>query len=209
MIWNTKTGKATSGSLRHSQEVVEAAFSPDGKRVATASSDGSAMLWEVPSGQPLSEPLKHGNAVQHVLFADGRSLISASLDQTVRIWDVVSPDKPAERLRLAQFAQDIALVQLEPSNRVEPKDPLPKPSLTAMFPASSSISDSPAVFFRWFFGKPSERTLSPFYRVTASEYIQARIEDGTVSSLKEAALLAQGDAALLAQVARAKKDGAH
>ena len=206
VIWNTRTGKAASGALGHSQEVVEAAFSPDGKRVATASSDGSAMLWEVPTGQPLSEPLKHNDAVQHVLFADAHTLITASLDQTVRIWELRSPDKPAERVRIAQFAQDIALAQLEPSNRVEPKDPIPSHSLTSIFlPGSHSMNDSAGMFFRWFFDKSNGHTLSPFSHVTIAEYIQSRIKDGTVSSLKEAALLAQGDVTSLEQIDRIKK----
>ena len=35
-----------------------AAFSPDGKRIVTASSDNTARVWDAESGKPLGEPLK-------------------------------------------------------------------------------------------------------------------------------------------------------
>src|SRR5207244_1426807 len=42
----------------HTAAVVSAAFSPDGRYVATASSDGSARMWSVVTGQPIGTRLK-------------------------------------------------------------------------------------------------------------------------------------------------------
>ena len=37
---------------------LSAAFSPDGKRIVTASSDKTARVWDAATGQPIGEPLK-------------------------------------------------------------------------------------------------------------------------------------------------------
>ena len=41
----------------HEREVLSAAFSPDGKRIVTASSDKTARLWDGETGKPIGEPL--------------------------------------------------------------------------------------------------------------------------------------------------------
>ena len=41
-----------------------AAFSPDGKRIVTASEDKTARLWDAATGKPIGEPLRgHEDAV--------------------------------------------------------------------------------------------------------------------------------------------------
>ena len=43
-----------------------AAFSPDGKRIVTASEDKTARLWNADTGKPISEPLKgHDKVVSY------------------------------------------------------------------------------------------------------------------------------------------------
>ena len=37
---------------------MSAAFSPDGKRIVTASADKTARLWDADTGKPIGEPLK-------------------------------------------------------------------------------------------------------------------------------------------------------
>ena len=68
---------------------MSANFSPDGKRFATGSRDGTARVWDVNSGLPLTPPLWHGAGVCSVCFLpDGLRLFTASHDGSVRIWDV-------------------------------------------------------------------------------------------------------------------------
>src|SRR5205823_4085368 len=45
--------------LKHGGGVYSAQFSPDGKRIVTASDDKTARVWDAQSGQPLTGPLKH------------------------------------------------------------------------------------------------------------------------------------------------------
>src|SRR5262249_14953625 len=52
-----------SRELPHRDEVISAVFSPDGKRIATASADHTAQIWDTASGERTSRPLEHQDRV--------------------------------------------------------------------------------------------------------------------------------------------------
>ena len=83
----------------HSGDVDSVAFSPDGKRLATASWDHTAKVWEAESGK---EPLTlrgHSDFVLGVVFSpDGKHLATASEDGTVQVYAL----DPRELLKLAR-----------------------------------------------------------------------------------------------------------
>jgi WD40 repeat protein len=73
----------------HWGQVWGVVFSPDGKRIASASFDGSVRVWDVASGKEVLKCQGHGSVVWSVAFSpDGVRIASASDDLTVRVWDV-------------------------------------------------------------------------------------------------------------------------
>ena len=73
----------------HTAHVRFASFSPDGKTIASASSDYSIRIWNANSGEAITVLKGHNFTVQSVCFStDGKQLVSASWDDTIRIWDI-------------------------------------------------------------------------------------------------------------------------
>ena len=72
----------------HIGRVSSVSFSPDGKTIASASSDDTVRLWDL-RGNLLNTLVGHGDDISSVSFSpDGKTIASASSDDTVKLWDL-------------------------------------------------------------------------------------------------------------------------
>ncbi|WP_165982420.1 nSTAND1 domain-containing NTPase [Dankookia rubra] len=99
-------GLATEGRmeadppLRHEAPVLSAAFSPDGKKVLTVSSDGAAQLWSTATGELLGPPLRHEVPVLSAAFSsDGTKVFTVSGDGAAQLWNAATGEPLGPPLR--------------------------------------------------------------------------------------------------------------
>jgi WD40 repeat protein len=88
-VWDTGTGALLFSPIQHQGRITWAKFSPDGRKLATTSEDGTAQISDAQTGARVCEPLSHGAEVIVGAFSpDSRRLFTASRDGWVRAWDV-------------------------------------------------------------------------------------------------------------------------
>ena len=78
----------------HSDYVSGVAWSPDGKRIASASGDHTAQVWDASDGGHILTYRGHASDVLTIAWSpDGRYLATGGLDATVQVWNATSGAK--------------------------------------------------------------------------------------------------------------------
>nr|WP_320013994.1 caspase family protein [uncultured Desulfobacter sp.] len=93
-VWDRQTGFSQVSLLGpHEGRVSSVAFSPDGRRVVTASKQ-MVRLWDVATQRIIRHFKGHTRLVNTVTFSpDGRRILSAGWDQVIQLWDSRSGTK--------------------------------------------------------------------------------------------------------------------
>jgi WD40 repeat protein/serine/threonine protein kinase len=91
-LWDVETGQERHTLPGHKWGILGLAFSPNGRTLASASSDSSVRLWDLETHAEMkTPPMRHFGIAKGVAFSpDGLYLASAGHDQTVKIWDTAT-----------------------------------------------------------------------------------------------------------------------
>jgi WD40 repeat protein len=74
----------------HTGAVVDAVWSPDGKRIASCSADTTVQVWDAADGEHVFTYRGHAADLITVAWSpDGKRIASCSADKTVQVWDAV------------------------------------------------------------------------------------------------------------------------
>ena len=105
----------TAGERRIYDAPTGISFAPDGNRVAAASTDRQAKIWDAATGELLLTLDGHTGLVHDIAYSpDGRQLATASADGTTKIWDAQSGQ---ERLTLTGHHDEVLRVAFGPNGQ--------------------------------------------------------------------------------------------
>jgi WD40 repeat protein/serine/threonine protein kinase len=115
-VWDIQTGRETRTLQVPSGNVMSVSISPDGKRIVSGISDGTAQIWDAQTGFETHTLTGHSDSVFSVAFSpDGRRIVSGSYDGTIRIWD---PETGQETLTLTgPLGESMISVSFSPEGR--------------------------------------------------------------------------------------------
>lgn len=113
-VWDTVQGRNSLTVRSHANGILQIAWAPDGKRIASSGNDGVVQVWDPFSGQKLLTLAGHPGGDHRLLWSsDTRSLLLSSPDGTIQLWNAVTG------AAISTFhGQPSALVALSPDGRL-------------------------------------------------------------------------------------------
>jgi hypothetical protein len=161
--------------------------------------------------------LYHKSGAPNALFsADGRRVVTAFEDNTAWLRDVPqtsSKDNPKGVLLLAELAEATGGVRLQASVLTEIRNVLtPKKvremreKIAANFTAPFSDLTPLQRLLKWSVLDRKSRTISPFSELTVAEWLENKIDEGTIDGLRSAIQVAPANARLAASFGRRLAD---
>ncbi len=113
-VWNLAERKLVKKWMAHAGDVVAAAFSPDGKQVATVGQDNLGKVWNPVTGSQLLTLKGHNDVPIAIAFsADGALIFTAGTDKSVRLWDSAT----GKAQQSFQTAEKIFSLAVDPRGR--------------------------------------------------------------------------------------------
>ena len=203
--WNTR--RLLTDPIRLDSWIEDVVFSSDGQRLLTTTRQPSVRVWDVATGLPRTEPLElhlpNGSypSVRAPAFTpDGAWIIAGTHDKTAWLWEL-----PRSTDSVPSWLPDLA--EAIGGKRVNDRGVLESVDADALHKikehwANASPTNDVEIWVKWLFADPATRTVSPTALVTVPDYVQRRLKDHTVQSLREAVLISPTNALAFAHLAQ-------
>lgn len=91
-LWDSLSGTPIGKPMEHDDTVLDVAFSPDGKRIMTWSSN-TVRLWNTMTGAPIGHPIHHNCAVVEAILSQqvtASRVLTGCQNGTARLWDCMT-----------------------------------------------------------------------------------------------------------------------
>jgi WD40 repeat protein len=170
-LWDGRTGAPIGETISAGGRMLR--FSRDSRSLATASEDGTARVWDAPSGQPYTEPMRHGpERVGFPEFSpDGRFLRTETPNE-YHLWSVPPrlPDGTPVPEWLLQLATSCATKTVNESGQLVDAPEALRQFDEVRRQIAASPGDDPLVAWgRWILDDRADRSLAPGFTLTPAE----------------------------------------
>jgi eukaryotic-like serine/threonine-protein kinase len=116
-IWDATSGQEILTFNGHTGWVRSVSFSPDGKKIVSASEaeDNPLKIWDATSGQEILSLKGHTDEITSLSFSpDGKKIVGGSYDKTLKIWDAISGQ---EILTFKGHTDEVVSVNFSPDGK--------------------------------------------------------------------------------------------
>ncbi|MGH7869518.1 MAG: WD40 repeat domain-containing protein, partial [Candidatus Dormibacteraceae bacterium] len=89
-VFDLPSGRLRFSTFPQMDSILDAAFSLDGRFLATVCADHALTIWHAQSGEPLHPPIKHDGLVFAVCFSPDGNWLATRSESELCVWDVRS-----------------------------------------------------------------------------------------------------------------------